>query len=488
MSIVQINNGEQGLSVRTKLNSVIDFVNNYNDVFVTGGTYNNTTGTATFTNNTGGTFNVTGFVTGSTGGDIFVTGGTYTTGGTLTLERNDNNQVVITGLTEDLNNAIGGLAETDEVTIELDTVNNKIKLKDTVDPPTSGPRTFLGDVVLSGGLGSDYVTVSVDSSTSSVELYSNTSPKSNIYTLGETEHSFLTSDGTAINELLINKDRTRFDVIDDNGSTNFQTTIEVKSDKGFDVVNDSYGTGEQGTFTIDYGTLTSQITDGSSFSEINLTNSQTLLTTNNAGALINTVSLGSGVNLRSEDPVSGDAFNLFGEPTSFEIATPYGEINISSSAVTLYNGLVIEYDTDYSSQYTNRTLVDNQYVNNLIDNLKKGSFGITIDGGGSAITTGDKGNIVVPYDCEIVGWTILGDVTGSIVVDLWKDTYANYPPTVADTITGTEKPTLSSAIKNQDNTLTSWTTSVSAGDIIKFNVDSASTVQRVNIVINVIKN
>jgi hypothetical protein len=101
-----------------------------------------------------------------------------------------------------------------------------------------------------------------------------------------------------------------------------------------------------------------------------------------------------------------------------------------------------------------------------------------IDGGGSAITTGQKGHIEIPFACTITGWTLLADQSGSIVIDVWKDTYANFPPTVADTITGTEKPTLSSVQKNQDLTLTTWTTAVSAGDILAFNVDSVATVTR----------
>lgn len=105
----------------------------------------------------------------------------------------------------------------------------------------------------------------------------------------------------------------------------------------------------------------------------------------------------------------------------------------------------------------------------------------TIDGGGSAITTGEKGHMEIPFAGTITGWTILGDQTGSIVVDVWKDTYAAFPPTVADTIAGTEKPTLSAAQKNQDLTLSTWTTAVTAGDILAFNVDSASTVTRVSI-------
>ena len=116
-----------------------------------------------------------------------------------------------------------------------------------------------------------------------------------------------------------------------------------------------------------------------------------------------------------------------------------------------------------------------------------GSFGITIDGGGSAITTGVKGYVQVPYSGTITGWTLLADVSGSIVIDVWKDIYANFPPLVGDSIAGSEKPTLSSQQINEDNTLSTWTTSVSAGDIIAFNVDSASTLTRVNLAINITK-
>jgi len=81
----------------------------------------------------------------------------------------------------------------------------------------------------------------------------------------------------------------------------------------------------------------------------------------------------------------------------------------------------------------------------------------------------------------------MSDQTGSIVVDVWKDTYANFPPTVADRIAGTERPTLSSATKNQDLSLSTWQTSVTSGDIIAFNVDSASTLTRVNLSIDITK-
>jgi len=121
----------------------------------------------------------------------------------------------------------------------------------------------------------------------------------------------------------------------------------------------------------------------------------------------------------------------------------------------------------------------------LVATASNSVVGITIDGGGSAITTGTKGFITVPYPCTITQVTMLADQSGSAVVDVWKDTYANYPPTVADTITAAAKPTISAAVKSQDSTLTGWTTSVSAGDVIGFNVDSAATITRLTVVLRV---
>jgi len=108
-----------------------------------------------------------------------------------------------------------------------------------------------------------------------------------------------------------------------------------------------------------------------------------------------------------------------------------------------------------------------------------------IDGGGSAITTGVKGYLEIPFACTINAVTLLADQSGSIVVDVWKDTFANYPPVDGDSITASAVPTISSATKSQNSTLTGWTTSISAGDILGFNVDSISTCERVTISLKV---
>ncbi len=115
------------------------------------------------------------------------------------------------------------------------------------------------------------------------------------------------------------------------------------------------------------------------------------------------------------------------------------------------------------------------------------SIAFIIDGGGSAITIGEKGHLEIPFTCTIQQVTLLADQAGSIVVDIWKDTYANFPPTVADSICASAKPTISAAQKSQDSTLTGWTKTISAGDILAFNVDSVATVTRVVVNLRVLK-
>lgn len=112
---------------------------------------------------------------------------------------------------------------------------------------------------------------------------------------------------------------------------------------------------------------------------------------------------------------------------------------------------------------------------------QRATLNFVIDGGGAAITTGLKGFLELPFAGTIQRVTLLADQSGSIVLDLWRDSYANYPPVVGDSIVASAKPTISAAVKAQDSTLTGWTTTVAAGDILAINVDSVTTCQRVTL-------
>jgi len=121
------------------------------------------------------------------------------------------------------------------------------------------------------------------------------------------------------------------------------------------------------------------------------------------------------------------------------------------------------------------------------DNLPVASITFIIDGGGSVITTGIKGALEIPFACTINRVTLLADQSGSIVIDIWKQAYADYPPENANSITSAAPPTLSTAVMSQDSTLTDWTTAIAAGDCLMFNVDSIATCTWVTLSLKVTK-
>lgn len=110
-----------------------------------------------------------------------------------------------------------------------------------------------------------------------------------------------------------------------------------------------------------------------------------------------------------------------------------------------------------------------------------------IDGGGSAITTGIKGDLAIQFNCIVNEVELLADTAGSIVVDIWMADYASYPPTVANTITGASVPTISTDIKSRDDALTGWTRDLALGDTLRYNVVSATAITRCLVSLKVTK-
>lgn len=111
--------------------------------------------------------------------------------------------------------------------------------------------------------------------------------------------------------------------------------------------------------------------------------------------------------------------------------------------------------------------------------IRTQTIGITIDGGGSAITTGIKGYRSFPVAATIIGWRILADQPGDVEFDILKDPFASYPPTTS--IVAAAPPEITGVDSGEDTTLTGWTTSVSAGDVFGFEVVSAATIERVTL-------
>ncbi len=76
---------------------------------------------------------------------------------------------------------------------------------------------------------------------------------------------------------------------------------------------------------------------------------------------------------------------------------------------------------------------------------------------------------------------------GSVQLDLWKTTFAAFPPTVANTITGTDKPRVVGGVKATSVALTGWNTTINAGDVLRLNVDSFLVMKRAALMLKVTK-
>ena len=157
----------------------------------------------------------------------------------------------------------------------------------------------------------------------------------------------------------------------------------------------------------------------------------------------------------------------------------------NTGQVLIQTGGSPTYQLAFSTGGTDGQVLTHRGVNPQWE-TRTGSIGMTFDGNGSAIVAGSTRTVTVPFGCTISSWTVLADQSGSISVEIKKASFANYP-TLTSMSTGGNSPSLTSAQKNAA-TPSSWSsTSVSAGDSVSFVINSASTVQVVNIVLWVTK-
>lgn len=140
-------------------------------------------------------------------------------------------------------------------------------------------------------------------------------------------------------------------------------------------------------------------------------------------------------------------------------------------AVSISSSLLVSDDLFADRNlYVTRDIYLNSAAGRNVIGLRE-KIEVEFDGGGSVLTTGIWHDIVAPTDGTIDRWYLLADQTGSMQVDIWKDTYANYPPTNADSFL---TPALVSAVKTTATT----NLNITQGDILRFNVDSCATITR----------
>jgi len=115
-----------------------------------------------------------------------------------------------------------------------------------------------------------------------------------------------------------------------------------------------------------------------------------------------------------------------------------------------------------------------QLALDTLDNMTKASaIGVSFTNNSVVLSSGTTASVRVPYPCTITQWDVLSMISGTLLIDVKKSTYANYP--VLSTITGTDKLLLlGNAYKGTSTALTGWTLNVTAGDVLKFDIEQAT--------------
>lgn len=124
------------------------------------------------------------------------------------------------------------------------------------------------------------------------------------------------------------------------------------------------------------------------------------------------------------------------------------------------------------------------YVSIIEELMEFRSLTVNIDGSGSVPSTGVRARVSVPIACEVTGWVLVADASGSAVIDVLRSGYSGFPTT--SSIAGTDKPTLSTVQKNENlGPLTNWgSTAIAAGDVLEFNLVSVTTCKLLSLTLN----
>jgi hypothetical protein len=148
-------------------------------------------------------------------------------------------------------------------------------------------------------------------------------------------------------------------------------------------------------------------------------------------------------------------------------------LNILSNDAVIQNTKISILSNDAVIQDVKLAIISNDAVV-----MKQAGIAVYIGGAQSVILTGDSSVMLeVPFNCTIVSACLVVQPSGTMSIDIWKDTYDNYPPTDADSICPHHELLVTSGAKSMDGTLIGWTTSLVKGDIMIITADAVNTVQ-----------
>lgn len=183
-----------------------------------------------------------------------------------------------------------------------------------------------------------------------------------------------------------------------------------------------------------------------------------------------------------------------GTKTTFDLyvdGEPYTPVNAQGLIISI-NDVVQSPGVDYTvsgSQiiFTNPPAASSDFFGvalRTVADLTR-TINFVLDNGSNDITSGVKGSLGLDVSGRIESWTLVSENEGSIVIDIKRDKYDTYPDNLTS-IVGSEYPKLSTQKKNRDESLSTWTTDLVAGDILDFSVVSCSGIQKCSLFLRLI--
>ena len=174
-----------------------------------------------------------------------------------------------------------------------------------------------------------------------------------------------------------------------------------------------------------------------------------------------------------------------GAETTFNLndqGAPYNANNNQQLIVTK-NGLFLDPSNDYNISgdkivFTTPPAVSDDVVIialAAVADLTR-TVNYVIDSGSLPMQVGDKGKLTIDVTGVIENIRVLADQTGDIVLDIGKASFADYPN--FNSITAAQRVQLSNSNKYFDDVLNNWTTTITAGDILRFDVISVNQIRR----------
>jgi hypothetical protein len=100
-----------------------------------------------------------------------------------------------------------------------------------------------------------------------------------------------------------------------------------------------------------------------------------------------------------------------------------------------------------------------------------------LDNGSLDIQPGNKGYLHLDMTGIVESWAVLSEQTGNIAIDIHKTSYDDFPDNFSS-IVGSEFPSLINQNKNKNDSPSTWSNLIQAGDVLEFEVLSCSGISK----------